>query len=493
MADETDLQSLRRAALEIFNSALREVDAARALSERVRMEGSSLRVFDTAYNLEAQGAQGVYCVAIGKAARPMAAALDNILGDRLAEGIIAAPSGVEAKTDELLKQLISLGQISAEEAETGMFRQVVRRAAGEVEQSTRSPPLSSCWRVFSGGHPLPDAGSLHAARAAIDLLRRADKSDALILFLISGGGSSIFEWPVDSGIALKDLREANRVLVSCGATIAEINSVRRAFSAVKAGRLSALAPHARQVSLIVSDTNPGEEYTVASGPTYQPPTDALTSIEVVRRYQLEERLSPAILRAVERDRPESGAVNINAHHHLLLDNRSAIEAARRAAHSRGFAYEVAGDLVEQHVSYGSSELLSCLYSGMARSRARVFCLISGGEFACPVQGDGTGGRNAETVLRMAIDLDERRRTERSAGPAHTVILSAGTDGVDGNSPAAGAIADERTIERAQSLGMDGRSFLERSDAYSFFHALGDAIMTGQTGTNVRDLRLILAS
>lgn len=494
MPDETDLKSLRRAALEIFHAALEEVDAGRALSKRVRLEGSSLTVFDTTYNLETRGTK-VYSIAIGKAARSMAVALDNILGGRLVKGIVAAPSEVETKTAEFLQQLISVGQVSAEEAETEMFQNVLRRAIEQGEPAAHSSPLSSRWTVFSGGHPLPDAGSLDAARAAIELLRRADNRDSLILFLISGGGSAIFEWPVDSRIKLEDLREANRVLVSCGATIAEINSVRRAVSAVKGGRLSAFAPRARQISLIVSDTNPGEESTVASGPTHPPPAGAPDALEVIKRYHLEQSLPDTILRAVDEAKHESVAISPapDVDHHLLLDNRSAIEAARKAAQARGFAVEVAADIIEQPVGHGCAELLARLYHGKAQNKASAFCLISGGEFACPVMGEGTGGRNAETVLRMLLDSEERRRVDQSSGISHTVMLSAGTDGIDGNSPAAGAIGDETTLGRAQSLGLDARRSLEQSDAYSFFHALGDAVVTGPTDTNVRDLRIMLAS
>jgi hydroxypyruvate reductase len=496
MSPEADLEGLRRAAREIFFAALEEMDAGRALSERVQLDGYRLKVFDTSYNLEAPGAQ-VYSVAIGKAARSMAAALDNILGERLSGGVVAAPPEPYANSAQLLQQLISAGQISAEEAEAGIFDEVVRRATEQRGNNTssNSARLSSRWNIFSGGHPLPNQGSLDGARAAMELLRRADKTGALILFLISGGGSASFELPIDDIVTLEDLREANRVLVSCGATIAEINSVRRAFSAVKGGRLAAFAPHARHVSLIVSDTNPGEGATVASGPTFAPPENAPHALEVVERYQLERRLTPSILRAVTDAsiEDESPAAGHDSRHYLLLDNGSAIEAARYEAEARGFITEVAGDIIEQPIGDGCSELLSRVYDGRARNKGEVFCLISGGEFACPLRGDGKGGRNAETVLRAALDLEKRRGTASTAGTSHTVMLSAGTDGIDGNSIAAGAIADETTLERARQRGMEAQLFLERSDAYTFFHNLGDAIVTGPTGTNVRDLRIMIAA
>lgn len=490
MQPRQDPQALRRHALEIFSSALQEVDAQAALHRRVHLDGERLMVFDTTYNLSTFGAH-VYAVAIGKAAVAMAAALDEILGGRLKEGIVAAPSQVEGKVDSLLQQLVSVGQLSEEEVKAKMFREVVRRAVEQGERQTlQHPSLSTRWKVFAGGHPLPDEGSLEAARAAVNLMRRAEAERALLIFLISGGGSAIFELPRDERIRLEDLRAANRALVSCGATIAEVNSVRRAFSAVKGGRLSALAPHAEQVCLIVSDTNPGEEYTVASGPTFEPPTDAPDPHEVISRYHLEESLPPAVLRAVSEAKDEEGkSVGFQVRHHLLLDNRSAIEAARQAALARGLVVELASDIIEQPIAEGCAELLSRLHAAKAGNEA--FCLISGGEFACPVRGEGTGGRNAETVLRCAIDLDERRQATDGREPQHTVILSAGTDGIDGNSPAAGAIADETSVARAREQGLDACTMLAQSDAYTFFQALDDAIMTGATGTNVRDLRIML--
>jgi glycerate 2-kinase len=492
-----DLQSLRRAALEIFSDALKEIDAGRALRERVSLDGSRLTVFDTTYNLEAS-ATPVYAVAIGKAAVSMAAALDEILGSRLTEGIVAAPSQTDARLASLLQQLVSVGQLSEEEAQTEMFRGVVQRAVEQGEQKafTTSQPLSSRWRVFAGGHPLPNQKSLQAARAAIELLRRADKEGALVLFLISGGGSAAFELPNDARITLEDLRRANQALVSCGATIAEINAVRRAVSAVKGGRLSAFAARARQVALIVSDTNPGQEWAVASGPTLAPPAYAPAARDVIERYRLNESLPSSIVRAVNKaetaDLKSSGKPEVE--HHLLLDNQSAIEAARRAAHARGFRVEVAADLIEQPVEAGCAELLYRLHAGKPLNKDGVFCLISGGEFACPVHGKGIGGRNAETTLRMALALDEaQRQTPENINRSHAVFLSAGTDGIDGNSPAAGAVADEKTLERARSRALDARRALEESDAYTFFHALDDAILTGRTGTNVRDLRVMLAT
>lgn len=332
--------------------------------------------------------------------------------------------------------------------------------------------LSAPVVVSSGGHPLPNEASLASARAAFELLDRANNEQATVLFLISGGGSAMIEWPISDDISLDDLRSANQTLVSCGASISEINSVRRAFSAVKGGGLARRAPHAQMFTLIVSDTNPGDEANVASGPTLNPPKDAPNAIDVVEHYHLEEVLPASIMKAVRTQRspePVTGSFEV------LLDNQAALEAAAQKARELGYTSAILDHIREQPIDEGCELLLV---------HARNGCTISGGEFSCPVRGDGRGGRNLETALRCAIDINTS---------SHLVVLSAGTDGIDGNSPAAGAIADETTLQRARNLNLDPKQFLARSDSYTFFEQLNDLIVTGPTGTNVRDLRILLKS
>ncbi len=349
--------------------------------------------------------------------------------------------------------------------------------------------LSARVLVSSGGHPLPNEASLASARAAFELLDRANAEEALVVFLISGGGSAMIEWPVSDDISLADLRTANQVLVSCGASIAEINAVRRAFSAVKGGALARRAPRARMFTLIVSDTNRGDEANVASGPTMNPPPNAPGAVDVVEHYQLETRLPQSIMKAVRtaaRTSQKEGLAPAHGPHIVLLNNETALAAASDHARTLGFTCATFDDISEQPIETGCDLLLSRLFAEPTRA---PLCLISGGEFSCPVHGDGRGGRNLETVLRCAIRLDE---SKHNCGQ-HFVILSAGTDGIDGNSPAAGAIADETTILRASNLGIDPHEYLARSDSYTFFERLDTLIITGPTGTNVRDLRIFLRS
>ena len=414
-----DLHELHRYARSIFSHALSSVDP-RPITEHAV----------TRLNI-ASGP--IYSIAIGKAATSMALGLDDALGDKLIAGVVVSSS---------------------------------------LHQSTR-------WQSFTGGHPLPNDDSLAAARAAFALLDRANDEQATVIFLISGGGSAMIEWPISDDISLADLRAANQDLVSCGARIAEINSVRRAFSAVKGGGLARRASRTQMFTLIVSDTNAGDEASVASGPTLIAPADAPSAIDVVDHYHLETVLPDSILKAVRRTQPSSALVN--GAYEVLLDNRSAIDAAVQKARELGFTCATLDHISEQPIQEGCDLLLKSMTEAEA-----PFCAISGGEFSCPVRGDGRGGRNLETALRCAISLDNHTN-------ANLVVLSAGTDGIDGNSPAAGAIADQTTLQRARAKNLDAEQYLARSDSYTFFEQLNDLIVTGATGTNVRDLRIVISS
>src|ERR1041384_8158321 len=369
--------SLRDDARLIFDHALLSVDPRAAVKEAV-----------TQLNVSQYP---IYSIAIGKAATSMALGLDEALGERLTAGVIVSST----------------------------------------------PHKAERWQSFIGGHPLPNDASLASARAAFALMDRANTEQATVIFLISGGGSAMIEWPVNDDISLRDLRAANQDLISCGASIAEINSVRRAFSAIKGGGLARRSPRAQMFTLIVSDTNPGDEASVASGPTLAAPSDAPNAIEVVEHYSLDKVLPESIVRAVRN--AKSASDPINGSHVVLLDNQTAVEAARTKALELGYECLLRNDINEQPIQEGCDLLL-----------ASPSCAISGGEFSCPVHGDGRGGRNLETALRCAITLQDQNDS--------VVVLSAGTDGIDGNSPAAGAIADETTIQRARNLNLDADQY-----------------------------------
>jgi glycerate 2-kinase len=458
-----NLTQLRLAAREIFDETLQAVNAYDAVRRSIRLEGPRLNVCDEVFDLENRQ---VHSISIGKAAFAMASALNETLGARLGASIITTGAATY---------------------------EVARRDAGGPQAGM--PALRHRWQVFQGGHPEPNEQSLAAARAAFNLLKRANEERALVVFLISGGGSAMIEWPINNAISLEDLHTANQTLVNCGASISEINAIRRAFSAVKGGRLAARAPDCDQITLIVSDVTSGEEWNVASGPTLAPPAEAPNALEVIARYDLRSHLPDTILRAIEAGKEPSASKSASVRQRfVLLDNHSALEAAVAAARRRGFATEIAADISDQPITEGCSRLLDNLDSLQERSKIQrssqptTVCLISGGEFACPVKGEGIGGRDLETALRLAV-----AESSSSRDSSLFVAICAGTDGIDGNSPAAGAIVDNTTIQRARAIGLDPLDFINRSDAYSFFVAMGDAIATGATGTNVRDVRILLAS
>ncbi|MFN2529764.1 MAG: glycerate kinase [Pyrinomonadaceae bacterium] len=431
------LADLRDAAQTIFTSALAAVDARKAIRNAVRVDGTRLLIGEVELEV---ALKPIFIISIGKAGMNMALGAIDQLGDRIVQGVVSCPE-------------------------------------------TFANALTPQWQVFFGGHPLPNDASLHAADASFDLLVRANRERGFVLFLVSGGGSAMIECPVDQTITLTDMRETNRVLVQSGATINEINSVRRTISRVKGGALLSRTA-VDNFTLIVSDTNVGDETTVASGPTL-PPGNAQDAMPVIERYGLFSALPRAVTEVLRSKRKSPGRNLVTSGHCVVLDNQSALEAALYKSTELGFVAHIPNGISEQPVAEGCRLLLEALQR--TRGEADV-CLISGGEFSCTVKGNGVGGRNLETVLRCAMELDMRSGTQ-----AHTVVLSAGTDGIDGNSPAAGAIADEKTVTRGRAAGLDAGRFLEQSDSYSYFNALGDTIMTGATGTNVRDLRLILQS
>ena len=435
-----NLTQLRIAAREIFDEALRAADPTAAMRANLRVDGSSLHIGESSTDIRNQK---IYSIAIGKAAAKMAAGLNEILGERLSAAVLTT-------NDTRLK----------------------------------ANHLGNKWRIFHGGHPEPNESSLAAADAAFELLDRANQEQALLIFLVSGGGSAMIERPVNETISLEALKAANRLMVNCGASISEINSVRRAFSAIKGGKLAARAPACYQISLIVSDVPHGEERNVASGPTVAPPKNALKPDDVVARYNLRSQLPRSIIQAIDDEESLHPVTGTMCEHLVLLTNSDLLLAVASVARKRDFIVEIAPDISDQRIQEGCDLLLKRLEALRVEHHGsdHGVCLISGGEFACPVQGSGLGGRNLESALRLA----------RSRNMSDTVALCAGTDGIDGNSPAAGAIIDSTTIDRATAIGLEVEDFLRRSDSYSFLVALGDVIATGPTGTNVRDVRILLS-
>ena len=431
---------LLETARKIFQETLLRIDAGDAVRRAVRIEGSCLLIAKNKFEINEN--LSIYVVAIGKAAYQMAVGFDEVAGEFIKGGVV---SSLVSKND-----------------------------------------LSEKWQVFAGGHPLPNEESLAAARASFELLRKAGSEQALVVFLISGGGSAMMDLPRSEEVSLEDLQKFNRVLVTSGATIAEINSIRRIVSKVKGGGLAISAPNAKQISLIISDTADGDVSSVASGPSLLPAEDIPDYTAVVNKYDLKEKLPSSINKILENYRAEDVKENFQNHAYILLDNKYALRQAAQIAENMGFTVKVE-ESEEIFITGGCRNLLSKFMEFRdSVQKDKPICFISGGEFGCKVKGNGLGGRNSETVLRLVLSAQNELSFSEYA------ILSAGTDGIDGNSPAAGAVADETTLKRAESKKMSSTEFLENSDSFSFFDNLGDAILVGTTGTNVRDIRILLA-
>jgi hydroxypyruvate reductase len=340
------------------------------------------------------------------------------------------------------------------------------------------------FRYFRGGHPTPNAESIRAANAIRKALD-AQTAASLVVFMISGGGSSIVEQPIDDEISLDDLIATYRALVHSGAPIAEINAIRKHLSAVKGGRLAQAAFPAQQVSLLVSDVPDETPDALASGPTMPDSTSTEDCYRIAEKHGLLQQFPHSSRELFERhaleETPKSDdRAFYRSRWWTVLSNATAVEQAKAAAERAGFAVHVDNSCDDWDYERAAEYLLKRLRE--LRDESERMCLISGGEVTVKVTNGGIGGRNQQFALACAGKIAGKNIT----------VLSAGTDGVDGNSPAAGAVADGSTITRAQSSGLEARAALEKFNAYPFFSALGDAVETGPTGNNLRDLRILLA-
>jgi len=432
---------VKETALRVFRETLAAINIQAALERKLDCDGKRVHVEDNTINLG--DFSEFVAIALGKAALPMAEALINVLpSDCSLEGVLVAPAA-----------------------------------------PARALPG---WKIFIGGHPIPTEASFVAGRAILDRLARCDER-TLIFFLVSGGGSALVEQALDPSVSQQDFEKLNQVLVTCGAPIEEINVVRKHFSATKGGRLAAAAPRSTKLTLGVSDVPQGYESALASGPTLPDPTTIADAQRIVARYHLLPTLPPSIREIFKKQRlqetpKESDPAFARAHFSLLLGTHELLHAAHHALESEGI-YCIADNTTDNWpLEKAADHLLSLLESTKSSDPKQRCAIVSGGEVSSPVTGDGMGGRNSAFVLACVPKIAGKNIT----------VLSAGTDGIDGNSPAAGAVADGETLARARAKGLDPVDFQKRSDAFNFFSALEDAIIIGPTGNNLRDLRILIA-
>lgn len=436
-ARESQFRQMRETARAIFQHALDQASIEKAFARHVHCGRGILRVREDLYDLQAYSQ--VRVISVGKAGHTMVEALGQQVGSS-AEGIVASSV------------------------------QPVSQIRG--------------FRYFHGGHPTPNAESIQAASAILRLLESLPAS-ALVIFLVSGGGSSIVEKPFDDDISLDDLVATYRALVHSGAPIAEINALRKHFSAVKGGRLAQAASPAQQVSLLVSDVPDDTPDALASGPTMPDSTSVEDCYRSAEKYGLLKQFPSSTRELLERhaleETPKSDDPAFhNARWWTILSNQTAVEGASLAAERSGFFARVDNSCDDWDYQKAADYLLKKLRE--LRQQCSPVCLISGGEVTVKVSDGGIGGRNQQFALACGENIVGEKIT----------VLSAGTDGVDGNSPAAGGVVDGSSAQRAAEQGLDVRGALAKFDAYPLFRALGDAIEIGPTGNNLRDLRILLA-
>ena len=430
----------KQIARRIFHETLASIDIPLALDRHISRAGQRICVDD--WSCDLAEISGVKVVALGKAAHSMLSGFVQLFADVAITGVFAAP--------------------------------------------TTSPDPVSGVAYFLGGHPLPNEDSIRAAQAALTLLKTASQN-SLVVFLISGGGSALMESPLNSEQSLDDIRQLNQLLVTCGASIDEINTIRKHASAVKGGRLAVAAATAAKLTLAISDVPHGKESALASGPTIPDPTTIADVRRIIDAYHLNDKFPPRVRKwfsspnlpeTPKRDHPAFA----NSCFSLLLTSHDLFHAAHHAAESHGFITCCDNTTDDWALDRAVEYLLVQLEELRRANSGRPVALISDGEISSPVTGQGIGGRNSAFALACV---------EKIAGKSITV-LSAGTDGIDGNSPAAGAVADGTTLARAHALRLAPQDFFRHSDAFSFFTHLGDTLLTGPTGNNLRDLRILLA-
>ncbi len=433
--------STKQIAREAFRTTLATIDIPAAMERKIALDRSRLLLPCATFDL--RGISRFIIIAIGKAAHSMVNGLTALFpSDAHFLGIVVAPT----------------------------------------TPAVAHPALE----YFKAGHPIPNQDSLRAAQGILQLLRTCD-SHTLVFFLLSGGGSALLELPLEPSLTLEDVQAIHHALVTCGAPIDAMNTVRRHFSAVKGGRLAVAAGDAQKVTLAVTDVPLGKEAALASGPTLPDPSTVADVQRILAEYNLAS-LCPASLQrwmaaGLMPETPKPGhPAFANSHFELLLGMEDLFHAAHHAVEAHGYLAFCDNSTDDYPVQQAADYLLSRLEIWQSENPGQRVAVIADGEVSSPVTGTGIGGRNSAFVLACVEKIAGRKIT----------VLSAGTDGIDGNSHAAGAVADSDTLARAIAVGLHPRDAFRHCDAYSFFAKLDDAIVTGPTGNNLRDLRILLS-
>lgn len=444
------LERLRHDAEEIFKAGIRRVDPYEAVRRFLRRDGERLSLGEAGENpiaLDLAFFQHVYVVGGGKATAPMARALEDLLGDRITRGLVNVKYG---------------------------FAEPLERI-----------------EIVEADHPVPDRTGVEGTRRIMDLLKSAGEND-LVVSLISGGGSALLPQPAD-GVQLAEKQAVTRKLLECGASIDEINAVRKHISASKGGQMARAALPATTINLMLSDVVGDCMDVIASGP-FVPDESTFREVwNLLERYDLLETIPESVRNHLDQGRqgkqpetPKPGDPAFARVTNLVIgSNIQALEQAATHAETLGYRPLILSSMIE-----GETRDVAMVHAAIAREMLQSgrpvpppACVISGGETTVTIRGTGRGGRNQEFCLATALEISDL--------PERLVILSGGTDGNDGPTDAAGAVVDPRTVEKGKNAGMEAEAFLANNDAYTYFTATGELLMTGPTKTNVMDVRLIL--
>jgi glycerate 2-kinase len=443
------LQEMRGMSKAFFLKALSAVDPYQRLKAMVRIVGNRLIIGSNEASekvLDLNGFEKIFLIGTGKASSSMAQALEELFGDRITRGLVTTKYG-------------------------------------------HGLPLRFT-EVIEAGHPLPDSKGMEGARRIKELLQTTGPKD-LVLFLISGGGSALLPLPAD-GITLEEKQELTQLLLDCGADIREINTIRKHISQIKGGWLARWAFPSTVMTFILSDVVGDPLDVIASGPTVPDPSTFQEAWAILKKYGLINEIASSIRNHLQagkegqrEETPKAGEGIFEKVHNMVIgSNIIALRAAEKEFSSAGFNTMILSSSV-----VGETREAARFHGAIAREVAstghpirKPACILSGGETTVTIKGKGLGGRNQEFVLSGAFEVN---------GLEKVVLLSAGTDGTDGPTDAAGAIADHTTIARSKQIGLDPLNYLENNDSYHFFEKLGDLLITGPTRTNVMDVRIIL--
>lgn len=424
---------------EILGAALEAADPVKAVLAAVKMEQGQLVVSGRYYDLN--DFERIVVIGAGKASSKMAKAIEMLLGSRIDAGLVIVKTGHAEKLDYI----------------------------EQVEAS----------------HPIPDSSGMVATQRILDLAKAADET-TLFICLLSGGASALLSLPAQ-GLSLEDLQAATYRLLKAGASISETNAVRKHISSIKGGQLARAACPAQIISLIVSDVIGDRIDVIASGPTARDDATFIEAFAIAEKYELPKRILDHLKQGVRGEIPETLKEDMpNVNHAIIASNKQALEAAKAKAIHLGFDAQIVTDKLQGEAREAAKYL--AVKARASRSPGKKVCLVSGGETIVTVKGNGKGGRNQEFALAFCIE------TEGEAGVA---LLSAGTDGTDGPTDAAGAFVDGSTAQIAKSLGIDPSVHLENNDSYNFFSKLAASsgirchYKPGPTGTNVMDIQILL--